>query len=100
MFVAMNRFKVTPGREADYEEQWRGRESYLTDVPGFQHFALLKGDSPGEYVSHTIWKDRQAFMDWTASEAFAKSHRQGSVVGLLQGPPEVSLYEAVLEQGA
>jgi heme-degrading monooxygenase HmoA len=98
MFIAMNRFQVTPGREADFEEQWRGRESYLDGVPGFLHFALLRCDRPGEYVSHTTWRDRQAFIDWTASEAFAKSHRQGSVAGLLQGPPEISLYEAVLEQ--
>jgi heme-degrading monooxygenase HmoA len=100
MFIAMNRFNVTPGREPDFEEQWRRRETYLPGVPGFLRFALLKSDRPGEYVSHTTWRDRQAFMDWTQSEAFALSHRQGSVAGLLQGPPEISLYEAVLVEGA
>jgi heme-degrading monooxygenase HmoA len=100
MFVAMNRFKVNAGREADFETQWRERETYLSEVPGFQHFALLKGDRAGEYLSHTTWQDRQAFMDWTQSEHFARSHRQGSVAGLLEGPPEVSLYEAILTDPA
>jgi heme-degrading monooxygenase HmoA len=98
MFIAMNRFKVNEGKEGDFEEQWRSRESYLPGVPGFVKFALLKGDRQGDYISHTTWQDRDAFMAWTQSESFAKSHRQGSVMGLLEGPPEVSLYEPVLEE--
>ncbi|MGD9892390.1 MAG: antibiotic biosynthesis monooxygenase, partial [Dehalococcoidia bacterium] len=35
MFIAMNNFKVAPGREADFEERWRDRETYLNQVPGF-----------------------------------------------------------------
>lgn len=96
MFVAMNRFKVTPGREADFEKQWRDRETYLEGVPGFVQFALLKGDNAGEYISHTTWQDRQSFIDWTQSESFAKGHRQGSLMGVLQGPPELGMYDAVL----
>lgn len=98
MFVAMNRFKVNAGREDDFESQWRQRESYLDDVPGFVSFALLKGDAAGEYISHTTWKDRESFMAWTQSEAFARAHRQGSVAGVLEGPPMIGLYEAVLEE--
>lgn len=100
MFVAMNRFKVNEGRDGDFENQWRERESYLDGVPGFVRFALLKGDAAGEYISHTTWKDRESFMAWTQSEAFAKAHRQGSVAGVLEGPPVIALYEAVLvEEG-
>ena len=46
------------------------------------------------------WKDRQSFIDWTQSEAFAKGHRQGSVAGVLEGPPVIGLYEAVLVETA
>ena len=97
MFIAMNNFKVAPGKEADFEERWRGRESYLEQVPGFVEFALLKGDEQGEYVSHSIWENRDAFVAWTQSEAFAAGHRQGNVAGVLEGPPHVKLYESVLE---
>jgi heme-degrading monooxygenase HmoA len=37
---------------------------------------------------------------WTRSDAFAAGHRQGSVAGVLEGPPQVRLYEAVLVQTA
>ena len=71
MFIAMNRFQVTPGKEEEFEEIWRRRESYLDGVAGFVRFALLKSEmTPGEYVSHSTWKDRQSFVDWTQSEAF------------------------------
>ncbi len=100
MFVAMNSFKVNAGREADFETQWRERETYLAGVPGFVEFLLLKSDSTGDYISHTRWRDRQSFIDWTQSEAFAKGHRQGSVAGVLEGPPVIGLYEAVLVETA
>jgi heme-degrading monooxygenase HmoA len=96
MFVAMNNFKVNAGREDDFEKQWRERETFLEGVPGFVEFLLLKSDNTGDYISHTTWKDRQAFIDWTQSESFAKGHRQGSVAGVLDGPPVIGLFEAVL----
>jgi heme-degrading monooxygenase HmoA len=100
MFVAMNSFKVNAGREDDFEKQWRERETFLEGVPGFVEFMLLKSDSTGDYTSHTTWRDRQSFMDWTQSEAFAKGHRQGSVAGVLEGPPVIGLYEALLVETA
>ncbi len=98
MFIAMNRFNVAPGRETDFETIWRERETYLRGVPGFLQFALLRSDNPGEYISHSTWRDRQSFLDWTQSEAFAAGHRQGSLMGILQGPPQIALYEAVIVQ--
>ncbi|HZP56042.1 MAG TPA: antibiotic biosynthesis monooxygenase [Dehalococcoidia bacterium] len=98
MFIAMNRFKVAPGKEAQFEEQWRNRTSHLGGVPGFVRFALLRGDQRGDYVSHTTWASRDAFIAWTQSEAFAAGHRQGSVMGVLEGPPQLSTYEAVIEE--
>lgn len=96
MFVAMNRFKVAGGREGDFERVWKERETYLKGVAGFVQFALLKSDSAGEYVSHSTWENRQSFMDWMQSPAFAAGHRQGSLAGILDGPPQVSTYEAVI----
>ena len=100
MFIAMNRFKVNEGKGEAFEARWRNRTSYLDQVPGFVHFALLKGDNPGEYVSHSMWASREAFMAWTKSENFAAGHRQGSVQDELAEHPVVSLYEAVIEEGA
>ena len=96
MFVAMNNFKVAEGREQDFETTWRERESYLQGVDGFIEFKLLKCDVPGEYISHSTWRDREAFVGWMTSEAFVKGHRQGSLAGVLEGPPQVKVYEALI----
>jgi hypothetical protein len=42
MFIAMNRFRVAKGSEADFEHVWLSRDSHLDKVPGFVEFHLLK----------------------------------------------------------
>jgi heme-degrading monooxygenase HmoA len=99
MFVAMNNFKVASGKGPEFERIWRERESYLKGAPGFVQFALLRGDADGEYISHSTWESREAFMAWTQSDAFVQGHRQGgSLMGVLDGPPQVKLYEAVIAE--
>jgi heme-degrading monooxygenase HmoA len=97
----MNRFQVVEGKGEEFERIWRERETYLAGTAGFVRFALLKSEmSPGEYVSHSTWQDRDSFMAWMNSPAFAAGHRQGSLSGILQGPPMPSMFEAVLEEEA
>jgi heme-degrading monooxygenase HmoA len=98
MFVAMNNFKVVAGKEGEFEEVWKNRESHLQSVPGIVRFALLRGDADGEYISHSTWDSREAFMAWTQSPAFAAGHRGSSMMGIVAGPPQVRLYDAVIEQ--
>lgn len=40
MFIAMNRFKVRVGSEADFETVWKNRDSKLSELPGFESFTL------------------------------------------------------------
>ena len=96
MYIAMNNFKVVEGKEEEFEQTWRERESYLHGVPGFLQFTLLKAEAPGEYISHSTWQDRAAFVAWTNSDAFVQGHRQGSLMGVLQGPPQIKTYEAII----
>lgn len=91
MFIAMNRFKVVKGKEDEFEEVWRSRDTYLNDMPGFVEFHLLKGpdrDDHTLYSSHTIWKTREDFNAWTESEAFKAAHRNagGNRHLYLEGP--------------
>ncbi len=77
MYIAMNRFKIVPGKEQEFEQMWQNRESYLHEVAGFQSFRLLKGKSQDEftlYASHAIWDDERFFNDWVKSDAFKKAH--------------------------
>lgn len=78
MFIAMNRFKVVPGAEAEFERVWTTRDTYLRGVPGFVEFHLLRGPEREDHVlysSHSIWRSRAAFEAWTRSEAFRAAHR-------------------------
>ncbi len=100
MFIAMNRFKIARGFEAGFEEVWRRRDSYLSEVPGFKSFALLKGPEMDDhvlYASHSIWESRAAFDAWTESENFRRAHAQASAPkGTYLGHPQLELFEAVL----
>ena len=87
--------------EREFEEIWRARETHLNSVPGFVRFALLSSDAEGEYISHSTWESRDAFVKWTQSDAFVQGHRQGgSLMGVLEAPPAVKTFEAVIEQEA
>jgi heme-degrading monooxygenase HmoA len=100
MFIAMNRFRITPGREADFIEVWRQRDSRLSEVPGFKRFNLLQGPSEAQatvFVSHSTWESAAAFEAWTRSEAFRAAHANaGQQKGLYLGPPQFEGFEAVL----
>lgn len=100
MFVAMNRFKIAPGREQEFIDIWKNRETFLDGVPGFVSFHLLAGPATEEYAlfaSHSVWTSRQAFEDWTHSEAFRKAHANaGTSKGVYLGPPQLELFESVV----
>ena len=101
MFIAMNRFKIAPGFEEGFEKVWRDRETFLSEVPGFQSFALLKGAKHEDhtlYASHSVWESRAAFEAWTESEQFRKAHAQTSAPkGTYLGHPNLETFESVLE---
>ena len=99
MFIAMNRFQVLRGSEADFETVWTSRDSHLRDVPGFIAFHLLRGPEREDhtlFASHTLWAGRAEFEAWTKSEAFRLAH--GSAGGnkpLYLGHPEFEGFDVV-----
>jgi heme-degrading monooxygenase HmoA len=103
MFIAMNRFKVLPGSEAAFEEVWASRDTQLPSVPGFISFNLLRGpvrDDHVLYASHTIWRDKAAFEDWTRSEAFRQAHRNaGGNRPMYLGHPDFEGFDVIQSVG-
>jgi heme-degrading monooxygenase HmoA len=99
MYIAMNNFRVKPDKTTEFEQAWRERQSFLSEVPGFEQFHLLRGPVDGDaqlYASHTVWKDEAAFKAWTESEAFRKAHAQGGkTVSFLMGPPRFLGWQSV-----
>ena len=102
MYIAMNRFKVVKGREAEFETLWAARDTHLERMPGFRQFHLLRGPEAEDHIlysSHTVWSDRDAFTAWTRSEAFRKAHADaGSRRQLYLGHPQFEGFEVVLER--
>ena len=99
MFIAMNRFKVMPGAEAEFERVWTARDTHLGDVPGFVTFHLLRGPEREDHVlysSHSVWRSRADFDTWTRSEAFRLAHRDaGANRALYRGHPEFEGFDII-----
>jgi heme-degrading monooxygenase HmoA len=99
MFIAMNRFKVIPTLQEDFEGVWTARDTQLPDVPGFIEFHLLRGPEREDHVlysSHTIWRSRADFEAWTRSEAFRLAHQSaGQYRPLYLGHPEFEGFEII-----
>ncbi|WP_310620566.1 antibiotic biosynthesis monooxygenase family protein [Flexibacterium corallicola] len=78
MYIAMNRFKVVRGSEKEFEAIWDNRERLLSQVPGYKKFQMLKGGEAEDhtlYASHTTWESEEAFIGWTKSDEFIRSHK-------------------------
>ena len=103
-FIAMNRFQVRHGHEAQFETMWAERESHLKEMEGFREFRLLKGpDGDGYrlYSSHVVWDSRAAFEAWTKSQQFRDAHKdagQSRTQDALMGPPTFEGFETVLHE--
>jgi len=100
MYIAMNRFKITPGRESDFIEIWKNRDTHLETVPGFKEFHLLQGESTDSHTlfsSHSVWESAKDFENWTHSDAFKKAHSgAGATKNLYLGPPQFEGFEVIL----
>ena len=100
MFIAMNRFRIVLGKEKEFEDVWKNRDTHLEDVPGFKEFRLVKGDTNDEftlYASHRIWNSKNDFTNWTKSEEFRLAHKNsGQHKGLYLGHPNFEGFEVVL----
>ena len=103
-YIAMNRFKIRPGREADFENIWKERESRLKELKGFREFRLLKGPEAADhqlYSSHVIWDSRADFEAWTKSEQFRDAHRNAGTregESPILGHPQFEGFETVLHE--
>ncbi len=101
MFIAMNRFRITKGKENDFISIWKNRDSQLSTVPGFKSFNLLQGateESSTIFISHSTWASCEDFENWTKSEAFRQAHANAgtSTKDIYLGPPQFEGYEIVL----
>ena len=100
MFIAMNRFKIVLGKEAEFEKVWRERDTHLSDVKGFKEIKLVKGEKNEEfslYASHSIWNSKDDFINWTKSKNFRLAHKNaGQHKDLYLGAPNFEGFEVII----
>ena len=100
MFLAMNRFKIVKGKEDKFEQIWKERDTHLKGVKGFIKFNLMKGSFEEDfslYASHSIWESKEAFIDWTKSDAFKLAHKNaGAHKDLYLGPPNLETFDQII----
>ena len=75
MVVALSRFKVANGMEADVARAFRERPGTVEQAPGFLWLEVFAdaGD-PSVFYLVTRWTDREAFETWHKSPAHRDSH--------------------------
>ena len=100
MYLVMNRFRVKVGFEEAFEDVWRSRESKLLERDGFVRFDLLKGEESDGFVlfaSYALWRDKEAFVDWTKSQQFRSAHGKPKNERTVEyaGPPVLECFELI-----
>jgi len=116
-YIAMNRFQVRDGSEAQFETRWATRKSSLIELDGFRWFGLFRrvppsGEDPQpypddyNYVSFTIWETKKNFNAWRTGPAFKEAHGGGSVMNFFgmiingfmtsKGPPKPAFWRGML----
>ena len=92
MYIAMNRFRILPGKEEEFEKLWKTRDSHLNEVEGFKKFNLIRGKVNSDftlYVSHSQWQSETHVQNWTKSLAFKEAHKNaGKNNHIYKGHPE------------
>jgi len=95
-FVVFNRFNTRGGSApAAFEKRWANRKSSLAKMEGFRFFTLLRRcekvggvekeyeEGTPDYMSMTVWEDKETFNKWRKGPAFKDAHGGGTVMGVL-----------------
>lgn len=73
-YVVMNNIPVTEDGGDKVEEQFKQRNSGLSNMTGFQAFRLLRPKKGNTYVVLTQWHSEADFDNWKNSAAFKNQH--------------------------
>jgi len=75
-FVALSRFVVANGMEAEVKDSFRSRPHLVDDAPGFLRMEVISPvEFPPEIWLITFWIDEQSFRAWHRSHQYSQSHR-------------------------
>lgn len=100
MYLVMNKFKIKLGKENEFEQIWKNRDSKLPSTKGFIEFKLLKGESNEKFTifsSHVFWQSKEDFEAWTNSDSFKEAHKKAdNSMSLHVAHPELECYDVIM----
>jgi quinol monooxygenase YgiN len=99
MVTVIAKLKVKAGREADFEKAARDMITYVeANEPETKTYLLHRaaGD-PTDYLFYEVYTDQAALARHGGSEAMQRFF--GLMGGVLDGRPEIALYEAIGGKG-
>lgn len=87
-FVAMSRFVIANGMEAEVKAAFRARPHLVDGAPGFVRLDVLSPcEAPGEIWIMTYWTDAESYRLWHRSHVYHDAHK-GIPKGLKLVPGE------------
>ena len=95
MFVALSRFTIRNGMDAEVREAFQSRPHLVDGTPGFIDLQVMSPlDQPAEIWLVTRWRDEGSYRQWHRSHAYRESH-EGIPKGLKLVPKsaEVRFFE-------
>lgn len=74
-FLALSKFKVRNGLEAEVRDAFLARPHLVDEAPGFVRMDVVSpaGDS-AEFWLLTYWRDEASFNEWHRSHLYRESH--------------------------
>ncbi len=94
MFVAMSKFVVSNGMEADVREAFMNRPHLVDNANGFIRMEVMTPvEKPEEFVLVTYWQDEASWKLWYKGHTYKTAHK-GIPKGLKLVPKstEISFY--------
>ncbi|MEA2692347.1 MAG: hypothetical protein QOJ16_1734 [Acidobacteriota bacterium] len=75
-FVALSRFTIANGMEAEVQKAFRERPHQVDGVPGFVRMEVLVPiDAPEEVWLFTWWSDEASYRTWHRGHEYRDAHR-------------------------
>src|SRR5436305_14403892 len=74
-FVALSRFTIANGMEAEVQQAFRDRPHQVDGTPGFVRMeVLVPVDAPEEVWLFTWWSDEASYRTWHRGQEYRDAH--------------------------
>ena len=96
MFYRIGKIKCKPGKSNDVISYFKSKEDFFSETKGIISLSYFKSGQD-EVSGIAIWESKEAFIDWTKSDAFKLAHKNaGAHKDLYLGPPNLETFDQII----